>query len=695
MVMRLSCPFWHVIRFANLVFPWVLALGLMPAAAFAQAADFTLIALPDTQFYTCDSGSTSCANNLGIFASQTDWIDAERDAMDIRFVTLLGDCAQNGNIASEYEIADAAFQTIEAATSADHPDGIPFGIAVGNHDQSPSSQPGSIPTVTDVNHPDQATTTTTYNAYFGVDRFCPGSVCRSYYEGHFGINNDNHYQLWSANGYDFIVVHIEFMASNTALRQAVIAWADGVLTAHSDRRAIVVSHYILDSSANFSNEGAALYEGLKGNPNLFLMLGGHVSSERQRSDTFNGNTVHSLLSDYQGRANGGNGWLRILTFQPANNRIFIQTYSPFLEAFETDAGSEFTIGYDMSGGFPGAETETATFQQGSAGYAGTVDTYIRVSTGAHGNEDHLFWDGSPLKYALLRFENLFGPNGGSIPAGATITSAILDYVADDNGNAANVHMLSIDWADSVDYAGFGATAGAQAGEDYDASSIGQASGNAPGAARTEHSLDVTAAVAAWAADPSTNHGLIFVPTGNSGTGLRSSEFANSADRPRLTISYLSGGCVLDSDCSDSSACTADTCVSGACESAVIGGCCESDVECVDANDCTVDACDLEENTCVNIAAAMGSACGDGGDECINADTCDGSGTCMSGQLRNCDDGDECTADACDELTGCSNTPISNCIVAVPLASGWGDALIAFSLLITAFVFSKWRQSLVA
>ena len=645
--------FRGAIRFAVLVLPCAWALALSPTAAFAQAADFTLVALPDTQYYTCDSGSASCANDLGIFASQTSWIDANRDSLDIRFVTLLGDCAQNGNIASEYEIADAAFQTVEAATSPDHPDGLPFGIAVGNHDQFPTADPGSIPSIGDVNHPDQATTTTTYNAYFGIDRFCPASACRSYYGDHFGINNDNHYQLWSANGYEFIVVHIEYMSSNTALREAVIAWANGVLSAHSDRRAIVVTHYVLNSSANFGNQGSALYEGLKGNPNLFLMLAGHIDGESRRSDTFEGNTVHSLLSDYQNRSNGGNGWLRVLTFQPSQNRISVQTYSPFLDAFETDGSSEFTIGYDMSGGFPGAETETAVFQQGADGYTGTVDSYIQVSTAAHGDEDHLFWDGSPLKYALLRFENLFSSNGGSIPAGATVTSATLDYVADDNGNAADVHAISIDWAETVDYANFGASPGAQAGEDYAPTSLGQASGNAPGASRTEHSLDVTAAVAAWSADPGGNHGLIFVPTGNSGTGLRSSEYAVSADRPRLSVRYLSSGCVLDADCNDSLACTADACVGGVCENVATLGCCASDAECADANECTVDSCDLGTNTCESAPTSPGSPCGNPGDECTNADTCDGGGACTQNGFA--ESGQACgdaSATQCDEADSC-------------------------------------------
>jgi hypothetical protein len=80
------------------------------------------------------------------------------------------------------------------------------------------------------------------------------------------------------------------------------------------------------------------------------MLSGHVTpGEGQRQDIFNSRTVYSLLSDYQSRTNGGNGWLRIMEFSPANNQIRVKTYSPWLNQFETDADSQFTLSYDMQG----------------------------------------------------------------------------------------------------------------------------------------------------------------------------------------------------------------------------------------------------------------------------------------------------------------------------------------------------------
>ena len=57
----------------------------------------------------------------------------------------------------------------------------------------------------------------------------------------------------------------------------VVQWADDLLTAYSNRRAIVVSHYLLDTGppVTFSSQGQAIYDGLKSHANLILMICGH------------------------------------------------------------------------------------------------------------------------------------------------------------------------------------------------------------------------------------------------------------------------------------------------------------------------------------------------------------------------------------------------------------------------------------
>jgi hypothetical protein len=285
--------------------------------------DFTIIALPDTQFYSRDLSP--------IFAAQTQWIVNNKAAMNIVYVAHLGDCVENGNsFTSEWDHANAAISLIENPNTTGLLHGIPYGIAVGNHDQTPGGNPAGNSTLL-------------YNTYFGESRF----LGRTYYGGHFGSNNDNHFSLFSAGAMDFIVIYFEF---DPAANPTVLAWADELLKTHVNRRAIIVSHYLTEAGnpAPFGIQGQAIYDALKGNANLFLMLAGHRPEEGRRTDIFNGNTVHTLMSDYQGRANGGDGWLRILEFSPANNEIRVRTYSPTLNQFETDADSQFTLSYDMT-----------------------------------------------------------------------------------------------------------------------------------------------------------------------------------------------------------------------------------------------------------------------------------------------------------------------------------------------------------
>jgi hypothetical protein len=294
---------------------------------------FSIIWLPDTQYYTGELNGGSNA----MFKSQTNWIVANKTSLNIAYVGQLGDCTEHGDNNGndiEWKRADTALKIIEDATATGLTYGIPYGVAVGNHDQGLMGPAG------DPNAP-----TNFYNQYFGEARFNG----RPYYGGHYGANNDNHYELFSASGIDFIAISFEFDPSVTP-NTSVLNWADNLLKFYSNRRGIIYSHFILNSDGTFGVQGNNIYNALKNNPNLILMVCGHVHDEAKRSDVFNGKTVHSVLSDYQMRTpSGGNGLLRIFEFDPALNTISVKTYSPWLNQFETDANSQFVLNTDLSG----------------------------------------------------------------------------------------------------------------------------------------------------------------------------------------------------------------------------------------------------------------------------------------------------------------------------------------------------------
>ena len=68
--------------------------------------------------------------------------------------------------------------------------------------------------------------------------------------------------------------------------------------------------------------------------------------------------IHQIVADYQSRVNGGDGLLRIMTFDPANDEIYVQTYSPYTDTYETDDDSQFTLPYEMEEVSPFVALET-------------------------------------------------------------------------------------------------------------------------------------------------------------------------------------------------------------------------------------------------------------------------------------------------------------------------------------------------
>ena len=83
--------------------------------------------------------------------------------------------------------------------------------------------------------------------------------------------------------------------------------------------------------------------------NVFLVLCGHVLGEADSTDTgILGNSVHQVLVDYQNEyiGNGGQGYLRIMTFYPDRKTIENLSYSPTLDTYLTRSKSQFLLEYE-------------------------------------------------------------------------------------------------------------------------------------------------------------------------------------------------------------------------------------------------------------------------------------------------------------------------------------------------------------
>jgi len=200
-----------------------LALTLNVCLAQAQQKTFTIAVLPDTQMYTEEEGE----RNRTLFESQTRWIVDNYRKENIVYVVHVGDIVNRGDDRPEqWENAFRALSILEQPLPG-KPEGIPYGLAVGNHEQTPSQW---------------AVTGKTewFNHYFGVGHF----EGRSYYGGHYGNDNDSHYDLFSAGGMDFIAIYIEYDAMDENI-DALNDWAVNLCKQYPSRKAIIVSHGII------------------------------------------------------------------------------------------------------------------------------------------------------------------------------------------------------------------------------------------------------------------------------------------------------------------------------------------------------------------------------------------------------------------------------------------------------------------
>jgi len=281
------------------------------------AGDFTIVVLPDTQYYS--------QLYPEIYVSQTQWIVDNKDDLNIVFVSHVGDIVQNDDIdEAEWQAADTAMSMLD--------DVVPYGILPGNHDM----QVGG--------------TAKFYEQYFPASRF----EHHSWWGGSFD-NNRYNYQLFSAGGDDYVILHMQYCPTGEA-----IEWANGILAEFPTRKAIVSTHaYLLQDASHLKNcqdksngnvNGAQMWRSLvKGNLNVFMVLAGHIPGVARRED-LEGRVVYQLLADYQNYPMGGNGYLRIMKFEPQNDTIRVTSYSPYLDHYLTDSDNQFDLFFDMTGG---------------------------------------------------------------------------------------------------------------------------------------------------------------------------------------------------------------------------------------------------------------------------------------------------------------------------------------------------------
>jgi hypothetical protein len=293
----------------------------------------TVVVLPDTQYYYNDQRS----GNFGKWLAQMNWIRNEAEAQRIAYVVQLGDVTDQSDHSA---IHLAQWRSARQVTSAIL-DRVPLALTTGNHDGLHDSH------------------TTLFSApeYFG-----PGSPYAnqpSLVETLADDRMDNSVHLLEIAGREWIILTLEWGPSDAAL-----AWADRMLTRYADRSAIVVTHgYLFRDSSRYdwallgegdasrrqsanplgygglqdvpegANDGQMIWDKvLRKHSNVSLVMSGHVSRSghgRRVAVGDHGNVVQEHLINFQHWSGDGNGFMRLLRFQPDGETAEVVSFSPF------------------------------------------------------------------------------------------------------------------------------------------------------------------------------------------------------------------------------------------------------------------------------------------------------------------------------------------------------------------------------
>lgn len=282
---------------------------------------FTLVVLPDTQKYV--------ANYPGIMYEQVQWILDNKNKLNIKFVSHMGDLVDHyKDVTREWDEISENLRLLEGV--------IPYSVIPGNHDVDRRMREDGL---------------STYDSYFPASRYQK----YPWYKGN-RKENQNNYQLITVETpkgpLDILFLNLEIEPSNNTM-----TWANEVVISHPNAYTIVTTHkYLsdtgeLDHKREYSrtgNTGQNIWNNLVSqNCSIKMVLNGHYHQIDGEYTLVSKNScdepVYQIIQDYQAREEGGNGRLRYYTFDPVAKTIEAKTYSPHTDTFEEDADSKFNI----------------------------------------------------------------------------------------------------------------------------------------------------------------------------------------------------------------------------------------------------------------------------------------------------------------------------------------------------------------
>jgi predicted phosphodiesterase len=289
-------------------------------------SEFSIVIIPDTQILAY--------KHHDMYKKMAQWIKNNKDNLNLKIVLHLGDVVHHGNRYEEqFKAAEAAFEEVYNAD-------IPMLVTPGNHDYD--------------NQLMEDRSLIMFNRYFGVERY---RDC-SWFGGTFEEGQiENSYAKLEIEGVKFLFLSLEF-----GPRDEVLAWADDILEAHCDYKAIIITHSFMYTHGERTKPGdrhnPKMYAGaigcndgedmwhksFKKHQNLIAIFSGHHISENisYRMDKGEkGNPIFQSFQNWQDAENGGEGRIRILKIKEEGMNL--QVFNPQTEKHEEDKGYQIDI----------------------------------------------------------------------------------------------------------------------------------------------------------------------------------------------------------------------------------------------------------------------------------------------------------------------------------------------------------------
>jgi predicted phosphodiesterase len=270
-----------------------LAVTCLAHVATVSAEPFRIAVIPDTQW--------ASQKWPELPAKMTDWIVANRDKENIRYVLHVGDLVQVGDSEQEWKNIDAAMSTLDGK--------VPYIVVPGNHD---------------LDRIKGGRSTVLFNRFFPVGRFAKmKGFGGNFPEG----SNDNSFHTFEAGGKKWLILGLNYFPSDDE-----IAWGNEIVTNHPGHQVILLTHSYLTHTER-DEAGKKLWDQLvRKHPNMSMAFCGHLSTVHARAEGDHGNTFCEMLFDWQNdREPDPNSYFALITIDPEAGTISSRAYSPALD----------------------------------------------------------------------------------------------------------------------------------------------------------------------------------------------------------------------------------------------------------------------------------------------------------------------------------------------------------------------------